>query len=208
MKNKIKKILREEIEKIEEDYPSSFDMELFKDLESFKKRVHYAKEQLPKISSGSGRMVFKIDDEKVLKLAKNKKGIAQNEVEVDHYEDPVAGDIFAKIYNHDEDYRWTEMQLARKVKKEDFKRILGVDFNDFSDFIFWNGNKPENEELKEKLWNTEFVNDVISYIMDFGVPSFDLSRKNSYGVVEENGQERIVIVDYGLSAQVYECYYC
>lgn len=48
-------------ELMDEDYPSSFDMEHFKSLTSFNKRIQYCKENLKRISSGSGRIVYMID---------------------------------------------------------------------------------------------------------------------------------------------------
>ena len=44
-------------------------MKVFKSLPSFAARVRYCNEKLQRISSGSARIVYKIDDEKVLKLA-------------------------------------------------------------------------------------------------------------------------------------------
>ena len=58
---------------IDEDYPSSFDMEHFKQLKRFNERVRYCDEHLTKISSGSARIVYIVDDKMVLKLAKNEK---------------------------------------------------------------------------------------------------------------------------------------
>ena len=83
-------------------YPKSFNMEEFKSLTSFKKRLEYANTHLPrKIGSGSARTIFQIDDEKVLKLAKNNKGYHQNKVEEDFY---LQGfDIIAKVYDFDQE---------------------------------------------------------------------------------------------------------
>lgn len=218
MNRRIRNILREEIEKIEEDYPEHFDMELFKDLSSFKKRVHYAQENLPRISSGSGRIVYKIDEKKVLKLARNKKGVAQNETEVNYYNDPVIRDIFAHIYSYDDDFRWVEMELVKKMNPKDFERIVGFKFNDYSDFIqnqylkAIKGHKSDmfhiDEEKKEILEENEFVGDIIDFIVNFQVPAADLGRTSSYGIVERNDEEKVVLIDYGLSNDVYECYYC
>ena len=60
-------------------YPVSFNMAEFKTLTTFSERIRYCQTRLQRISSGSARIVYKIDNEKVLKLAKNRKGIAQNE---------------------------------------------------------------------------------------------------------------------------------
>lgn len=58
-------------------YPETFNMEEFKSISRFASRIKYCETHLQRISSGSGRIVYKIDDEKVLKLAKNPKGVAQ-----------------------------------------------------------------------------------------------------------------------------------
>ena len=69
-------------------YPVSFNMAEFKMLTTFVERIRYCQTRLQRISSGSARIVYKIDNEKVLKLAKNRKGIAQNEAEGGDYYKP------------------------------------------------------------------------------------------------------------------------
>ena len=69
-------------------YPFSFNMDEFKMLKTFAARIKYCQARLQRISSGSSRIVYKIDSEKVLKLAKNRKGIAQNEAEGGDYYKP------------------------------------------------------------------------------------------------------------------------
>ena len=54
-------------------YPASFNMEEFKSLKSFAKRMEYCKSRLPRLGAGSSRVVFRVDDDKVLKLAKKRK---------------------------------------------------------------------------------------------------------------------------------------
>lgn len=64
-------------------YPIDFNFNNLLALPSYTKRVNYVEEKLQRISSGSSRIVYKIDEEKVLKVAKNKKGLSQNIVESD-----------------------------------------------------------------------------------------------------------------------------
>lgn len=59
-------------------YPVSFNFDEFKSLKSFAQRVRYCDEHLQKLGSGSSRIVYVVDNDKVLKLAKNKKGLAVN----------------------------------------------------------------------------------------------------------------------------------
>ena len=92
-------------------YPVSFNMEEFKTLTTFAQRIKYCSARLPRIGAGSSRIVFQIDDEKCLKLAKNQKGIAQNEAEDDGYVQSL--DFVAKVYEVHPQYHWLEMQFHR-----------------------------------------------------------------------------------------------
>lgn len=116
MKNIIKHLLKEELtyslieSLIDEDYPSNFNSEEFKKLKSFNQRVNYCNNNLTRISSGSSRIVYKIDEEKVLKLAKNKKGLAQNEIEISYGNYYDLNDIVAKVFDSDSNNLWVEME--------------------------------------------------------------------------------------------------
>ena len=77
-------------------YPSTFDMKEFKAIRTFVDRVNYCNSILKYLGRGSSRMVYEIDDEKVLKLAYNNKGIAQNRAEADWMLERYG--IFAKVY--------------------------------------------------------------------------------------------------------------
>ena len=204
---------------IEEDYPTSFDIDYFKTLQSFNKRALYCEQHLQRISSGSARIVYKIDNEKVLKLAKNKKGLAQNEVEIEYGGDYYLQDVLAKVIDHNENNLWVEMELARKLTKPLFKSIVGVDFDTFADFIrsyYYETNPSKgrhmrsqdfDEETKEYMWENEFTSGILDFIGSYGVPVNDLARMNSYGVVKRDGQDTVVVIDFGLTDDVYDSYY-
>ena len=63
-----------------EDYPIGWNKTEFEAINSFGGKLKYAREHLQIIASGSGRSVFRIDDQKAIKIAKNKKGLAQNQI--------------------------------------------------------------------------------------------------------------------------------
>lgn len=222
--NRIKTRLSEELtfdlieQMIGEDYPSTFDMDEFKTLNSFKKRIEYCNEHLKRISSGSSRVVFMIDNEKVLKLAKNQKGLAQNEVEIQYGNDGYLENIVAKVYDYDENNLWLEMQLAKKLTKSNFKQITGFNFDDFATAVHNYGidsgnasrhaqKRPIDSKIVEAMWEDEFVYGIFDFIGNYGIPAGDLTRLNSYGVVTENGADRVVIIDYGLTHDVYQSFY-
>jgi|TARA_R110000824_G_scaffold156963_8_gene330406 hypothetical protein len=203
---------------LDEDYPSSFNMEEFKTLTSFNKRIKYCEDNLKRISSGSSRIVYAIDNEKVLKLAKNNKGLQQNEVEISYGQYSDLDDIVAKIFDYENNNLWVEMELARKVSVADFKRITEFDFKIYSMGIANYGNEVNQQknkmkypkldsEITQSMWDDEFVKSIFSFIGSYDVPVGDLTRLNSYGIVKRDGEDIIVIIDYGLTHDIYDSYY-
>lgn len=203
------------INSVNEDYPSSFDMDYFKSLKTFKDRVKYCSDNLQKIGSGSSRIVYKIDDEKVIKLAKNQKGIAQNEVEIQYSDYYDLDNILARVIDYHPDSLWNEMELAKKVTKSNFKQIAGLDFDEYATalkkhYLDMKGSRfsiSVDKEFMELMWENDFSSTILGFISNYDVPAGDLGRTSSYGVVKRNGQDTIVLIDYGLTNDVYTTYY-
>jgi hypothetical protein len=201
---------------IEEEYPATWNVEEFRNLKSFNQRVQYCETNLTRISSGSSRIVYKIDDTKVLKLAKNKKGLAQNEVEIMHSQDYMMDDIVAEVFNYDENNLWLEMELARKLTPALFYKIVGFTFNDYVDGIhyhenelkpsrFFHGIKPDN---MDEMWENDFTSRIFDFMGSYDNFAYgDLVKVSTYGVVKRDGEDTVVMVDYGLSTEVLNTYY-
>lgn len=198
-------------------YPSSFDMTHFKSIPSFRGRLEYANTHLKKLGSGSARTIFQIDNEKVLKLAKNKKGIAQNEVESDFYLQHY--DCVARVYDREENNQWIEMELPKKVSSKRFKQLLRFSVDDVWNYLYnlkikynLKGKNrydvmrdiPNIEELEESNFIQELQDMVLSF--DLMVPG-DFGRESTYGEVIRNGEPTIVIIDFGLTNTVYDDFY-
>lgn len=202
---------------IDEDYPTNWNVEEFKQLTSFNARIKYCEANLRRISSGSSRIVYQIDNEKVLKLAKNQKGLAQNEVEIEYSKEGMLTDVVATIFNYDEKNLWVEMELARKLSVKAFQNITGIPFELFAQAVHNYGqdaNGGRNSfrytiepEVLEELWENEFVYDIFQLIGNYGVPASDLARMNSYGIVKRGGDDIVILIDYGLTSDVYDSYY-
>lgn len=204
-------------------YPASFNLEEFNTIRTFSGRKAYCDQRLQRISSGSARIVYKIDDDKCLKLAKNTKGIAQNEEEI--YNSFIREYIGAMVYAHGNNNEWLEMQLARKAKKSDFKRITGYPFELLVDFVYYTRNQYSNRKYmryisndSEKLFQQWFDDDnfyetLFGQVYDYltnTCPEIvgDYTSISSWGVVtDEDGQERLVIIDYGLNDEIFRKYY-
>lgn len=202
-------------------YPSNFDLQEFSKLPTFRARLKYCDERLQKLGSGSSRTAYKVDDQKVLKIAKNQKGLAQNEAEMDWGRNNYG--VFGIIYEADtEKNTWIEMELAYKVKVNDFKRILGVSWSDTKLLINYMYSQTSHNrypvsvsrrtmDLYDKLVNNEesdFFLELKSYIFDYQPWSVnDWYVLSNWGIVKRNGKEELVIIDDGLSEDVWNNYY-
>lgn len=208
----LRKLIREFVDEfLSEEYPSSFSFGDFNAIESYNGKLKYANERLQKLGSGSARVVYKVDDEKVLKIAKNKKGIAQNSVESEGYLQNY--DIVARVFEVSNDDFWIEMEWAKKVTPTRFKQITGIDIKKLWSYLFYiKSNNTQPMELSEKeieeIEENEFVIDLQDLIFDYNMLSpGDFGRLSSYGEVKRNGEEKIVLVDFGITNRVYYDYY-
>jgi len=202
---------------LREDYPTGFSFEAFKAARSYSQKMTYARYHLGKpIGTGTSRVVYRIDETKVLKLAKNRKGIAQNEAEINWYGDTYYDDILAQVIDYDRDNSyWTEMEIAFKVKQEDFQRLWGVKLKDVD--LYLRNRESENkggrgyfhinQETKDKLDENDNVAHLVSFMYDSDNKAGDLTKLNSWGKVKRPYGETLVLIDFGLTDEVYKSYY-
>ncbi len=223
MKQFIKQHIRESLTEqiieslLDEDYPTNWNIEEFKKLNSFAQRIKYCQENLQRISSGSSRIVYKIDDEKVLKLAKNKKGLRQNENEAMYGNYHDLSDITARVFAYDENDLWIEMELARRVTPQIFKNVVGYPFDIYANALskHYSDINPQKRtyapkidpEIMSQMWENEFIYSMLSLIGGYDIPVGDLMRLSTYGLVKRDGHDQIVMVDYGLDQNTLKDYY-
>lgn len=187
-------------------YPSQFNPLEFKTIKSFKGKIDYAKERLlGKLGAGSARAVFKIDDEKVLKVALNKKGIAQNEVESEGYKQNY--DVLARVFDIDDDYMWLEMELAKKVTPKRFIELTGTNPMMLGQYMVYTLGKSRYnipDDIKQSYGENEWIQDLMTFAGDYDYPvPGDFSKITSYGEVMRDGKPTIVVIDFGFSKDVY-----
>ena len=196
----------------EANWPDHFSMDEFKALTSFKARLDYCNSNLTRIGGGSGRMVYQIDDETALKLAKNAKGVAQNKAENDEYIQRTYDHIITKVIDYHPDHLWIESRLAKKVTPNRFKQLSGG--ITIHEVALWMANYEADRlslrrpfkldpELNDAIWNNELFSDIANMGNDTGMPFGDFGVLSSYG--ELRGE--LVLVDYGLSKDAYETHY-
>ena len=206
----------------------------------YAKKVRYCKEMLGNpIGNGSSRIVFQIDDEKCLKLAKNQKGVAQNEEECsitrDSYKEQTG--LFPKVYQFDGDhiqlfgydgdeeprYQWIVCEYVLPAKAQDFKKVTGFDWKLVCNFIMYQGSRYERgiarydrsvindnniDEILEADENgSYFLNELENYLGSYQPPTGDYTRLANWGMVQRDGETHMVILDSGLSEEIYNNFY-
>lgn len=211
-------VITEKQEKLlQEAADEHFSLEELSTIQSFRGRFNYCTEHLGKhIGKGSSRATFQIDDEKVLKLAWNDKGLGQNIEEERTYNDS----IFPKVYDYDEDGKWIISEFVLPATSQDFKHCFGMTFQQFASFISASGKyrfgykywstMPEDEWISY-IENNEELYEFDEYIGNNGnnrfTPVGDMTRLCNYGLTQRNGKPTIVLLDSGLSEEVWDTYY-
>lgn len=112
--------------------PPNWDETKYKAGTTFKARIEYAMQKAEKIGAGSSRVAFVIEYEgrpTVLKIAKNKKGLAQNEAEADILDDYYTQSLGIVIPIIDYDKQnpqpaWIHTEFAEKATEKKLCDIM------------------------------------------------------------------------------------
>ena len=206
--------------RLTEAQDSQFSLQMLSSINSFNQRLAYCKEHLGKIiGNGSSRVVFQINGQTCLKLAKNQKGIAQNEHESEWYKQSL--DCFPKIFDCDDaNDSWIVCEYVLPAKPEDFKHCLGMTWDEFVSFIGSCYNeydrnrfrrtsysKMPDEQFYNLIENNDTLHDIYDYMTSYQAPMGDLTRIANYGMVRRYNKDLIVILDHGLSDAIWDEYY-
>lgn len=102
-------------------------------LPSLKKKLDFVHSSLELIGVGTARKVYKFED-KVLKIAKDNRGIAQNKEEVKVSKEN--NKLFTIVFEVDPKFSWIVAEKAEPCTEEKFRSIYGISYDDFYGFMF------------------------------------------------------------------------
>lgn len=145
------------------------------------------------LAHGSSREVYKINDDFVIKVANNPAGVAQNREEATN---SIIGSLGAKVYAYDNPgFQWVVMEYATVATNISFMNYVGVRPFDLLRVV--DGDKGFEIE-------SEFINKIREYISRKGNRrSFhDSLKPESWGFVERDGKQELVLIDYGLNDEI------
>jgi len=200
--------------------PSDWDSSAYTKHKSFASRVRYATERAKKIGTGSSRIAFEIEYQgrpTVLKIAKNKKGMAQNQYEINTLGDGyvMQMNITIPLIDSDEiDYdnpTWLHTEKAEKMTPNAFRTAMGgMTPDELTTFIQWSNGRshspPNNmtvEEAQQLLEDNETLYDLMDFIGNFDIVVDDIGRLANWGIYKSNP----VLIDVGGSSEVIQKYY-
>lgn len=103
-------------------------------ISSIKSKLAFAKQNLKLIGKGSARFVFALEEGRLLKIAKDKRGIEQNKVEVNISKEK--NKLFTEVYEYADDMSWIIVEQAAPCKPNDFNKIYGITHDDLYAFLY------------------------------------------------------------------------
>ena len=117
---------------LEAPLPADWDPEKLNLRQTYKDRLQYALDRAKRLGGGSSRVAMTIEYEgrpTVLKVAKNAKGLAQNEAEIEILEDGYAGNlpIVIPLIDYDKANKrpvWLQTEIAKKVTAPTLAKLL------------------------------------------------------------------------------------
>ena len=206
--------------------PDDWDKTAFSPKMSFKAKVDYAKQRATQLGVGSSRVAFEIEYQgrpTVLKIAKNKKGIAQNQVESELLDDYYVKqlDIVIPMIDYDEDNNsptWIHTEKADKVSEKKLcsllkcdelykfiKTIKGMNTGKENslekyaeEMIFWKVISKDDAEIMKN-----YADSLYELKHNYDVELSDFNRVANWGVYSG----KPVIIDIGLNTQVFKLHY-
>jgi hypothetical protein len=193
---------------------SSFSLEELKKQRGWAGKAKYLDNCLLKLGSGTARIVYLLEPTKVIKLAKNDKGIAQNEVEAGLMKDSkgMYSNVLAQIIDFDEDYLWVEMEVAKKLDAKTFQNATGMSWKDYSKYIQyyeWDLKKLGNysDEIPQEVMENEFFSSMVDVAANLKLSLGDFAKPSTYGIVQRDGEPQVVLIDMGLTQSVFNSHY-
>lgn len=140
--------------------PSNWDEKELGHDKSFASRLRYVRQKAKSLGTGSARVAFIIPDngrDTVVKIAKNRKGLAQNEVEADSLYDNYVKNLEIAIPIIDVDRKnpqpvWIQTEKAEKISHANLCKIMKTnDIVTVADYARY--------MLGEVDWNSRIAND-------------------------------------------------
>jgi hypothetical protein len=186
------------------------------ELLSNKDLLTYCEETLERIGEGSSRAAFILSSKYVLKVAKNEKGLYQNSTEEAIGTDNRYRNIVPIVHKSAPDYSWIISDLVRPFSNTSISAVnYNEDIKDIKDIQKETGLTPyeiwirsSERELREPYedieQDSELIKDLSLLIEEYNLYGPDVTTPSHWG---KRADGKIVLLDYGLSQDLYNSMY-
>ena len=175
-------------------------------LETYAARKEYAERNFKHLSSGSSRLVYLTPGKTIIKLARNDKGLAQNEAEANP---KMTSPFLNKIISASKKHIWIETFYLDKITAKEFEKMTGMEFEDFGDAISYglknvsdNSGKKKPKKFDE-VSKTDIYKEMKRLGEKFELLPGDISRISSWGCKDNHP----VLIDSGLTRNIFDTLY-
>jgi hypothetical protein len=205
--------------------PADWDPTALGHDKTFKSRLEYALQRVRRLGGGSSRVAFVIPDQgrsTVLKIAKNRKGLAQNQAEADILDDGYIGklDIVIPLVDYDKTSRepvWIQTELAQKVSESALCKMLKcknlVQFVGYTNYLIGGRNGDMWKTAPKVLASNgfseqdietfkEYASELGDLVSSSGALIVDFQHPSNWGIYKG----RPVIIDVGFTENVASMY--
>ena len=207
--------------------PPDWDKDVYRGKGTFKDRIRYAVERAKKVGTGSSRVAFIIEYEgrpTVLKIAKNNKGLSQNNVEADILDDSYVEslDITIPLIDYDTENPqplWIHTELAEKATKKklcdiikcpnlyvlvELAKVITGKYYNLPASQYLDNIKQKTEISDQDLATLEdYATRIAELIVNFDLTPGDFTVTSNWGIYKG----KPVIIDLGLSDTVFQSLY-
>jgi hypothetical protein len=191
-----------------------FSFEEIDNLDSYDEKINYANGHLEIISNETGdtRVCFLLNEDKILKLAKDEEGLISNNVEK-YYSDTKWSKL-VEVFDYDQDFFWIVCERSEPIDEERFEKITGIDIDKFYQNLYvnriWKFMSGATGIQEQKESDTEFdgflresrLNGISKEILEkseeLGFDTSDIPIIENLGLLKRGGKEEIVIRNYGM----------
>lgn len=146
-------------------------------LDAFKEGKKFLGCHLKSLGKRHGRVIYRFDTGRVLKLAQNEMGVEQN-----HVENSIQGEWFTKCFNHGNNFLWILSEHANRARSEHFTQTFQAPMQEVFARIE-NGGKHTP------------LNAVIRAIRLFDLRHQEICLLDSWGIL----RRRLVLRNFGLT---------
>lgn len=177
-------------------------------LETYTARKKYAENNLERLSSGSSRIAYLTGTEIVIKLAKNDKGIAQNEAEINATKKFPHAKYLNKVLSGAKNFSWIKFNFLEKITEKEFEEFTDFKFDDFGNSMRYalreiSSSVKKKPKKYDEISKLAIFKELKKIAQELDLMPGDLAKISSYGKKDNHP----VLIDAGLTKQVFEDFY-